>query len=65
MDAQSKENEQRFLQQELTLSDLKAMDADGDGDVDMAEFLSFMLVAMQKVDKESVDEIKALFNKLD
>jgi len=31
----------------------------------MAEFLSFMLVAMQKVDKESVDEIKALFNKLD
>uniref|UniRef100_A0A7S2E055 EF-hand domain-containing protein n=1 Tax=Helicotheca tamesis TaxID=374047 RepID=A0A7S2E055_9STRA len=65
MDMKADEAEQKFLEKELTLSDLKTMDTDDDGEVDMAEFLSFMLVAMQKVDKESVDEIKALFKKLD
>jgi len=37
---------------------IKPMDAD---DADLAEFLSSVLV--QKVDKEYIDEIKALFNK--
>jgi len=65
MDRQAAKNEKKFLQRELTLADLTAMDVDGDGSVTLGEFLSFMLVAMQKVDKEAIDELIELFEKLD
>ena len=35
------------------------------GHVDLGEFLSFMLIAIQKVDKEDIDELKTLFHSLD
>jgi len=50
---------------ELTAEDLEVMDEDGDGRVDRAEFLEFMLVAMNKVDKELIDELRLHFSSLD
>lgn len=41
------------------------MDTNSDGRVEKADFLSYMLVALQKVSKEDCDEIMALFKKLD
>ena len=41
------------------------MDEDGDGSVHMGEFLSFMLVAMQKVSAEDIQELNELFRSLD
>lgn len=57
--------DEAFLQRELTFSDLRMMDDNFDDKVELWEFLSFMLVAMQKVDKKSIDELKALFYSLD
>uniref|UniRef100_A0A7S4JFB5 EF-hand domain-containing protein n=1 Tax=Odontella aurita TaxID=265563 RepID=A0A7S4JFB5_9STRA len=65
MDRQAAKHEKDFLERELTLADLSEMDTDGDGEVCRGEFLSFMLVAMQKVDKETVDQLTELFNRLD
>jgi Ca2+-binding EF-hand superfamily protein len=55
----------RLQMKELTLSDLEIMDDDGDGNVSRAEFLEFMLVAMNKVDKECIDEMRVHFERLD
>ena len=41
------------------------MDSDGSGDVTKAEFITFMLVAMNKVDSELVDKLGDVFNRLD
>lgn len=35
------------------------------GEVDLYEFLTWMLVSMQKVDKELMDDLRALFDSLD
>ena len=35
------------------------------GEVDLFEFLTFMLASMQKVDKEMMEELKELFESLD
>jgi len=57
--------EREFMDRRLTLDDLEAMDTDADGKVDLFEFLTFMLGSMQKVDKELMFDLKALFAKLD
>lgn len=57
--------EKKFLQRELALSDLEEMDDDGDGLVSEADFISFMIIAMGKVDKRSIGEVRRLFTKLD
>lgn len=57
--------EQRFLARELTMKDLLVMDTDKSGDVSFDEFLSFMLVAMQKVDQDTVDVLRTVFSSLD
>ena len=41
------------------------MDVNGNGKVTRAEFLEFMLVAMNKIDYDLVDELHEYFNKLD
>jgi hypothetical protein len=55
----------RLQSQELSQSDLDIMDEDGDGNVSRAEFLEFMLVAMNKVDKEFINEMRGHFERLD
>jgi len=50
---------------DLTLSELTAMDEDGDGKVSEFEFTKFMLLAMGKLDKEMLDQIDDEFKKLD
>jgi Ca2+-binding EF-hand superfamily protein len=55
----------RLQMQELSQSDLDIMDEDGDGNVSRAEFLEFMLVAMNKVDKEFIDDMRGHFERLD
>lgn len=57
--------EARFLQRAMTLADLRRMDTDNDDRVSPHEFLCYMLVALQKVEKEEIDEVMALFKKLD
>jgi potassium channel subfamily K len=57
--------EVKFLHRSVTRCDLSRMDANHDGMVDMEEFLTFMLVALQKVDRESIDDLKTIFRSLD
>jgi len=57
--------EQLFLARELTMKDLLVMDTDKSGDVSFDEFLSFMLVAMQKVDQDTVDGLREVFSGFD
>jgi Ion channel/EF hand len=49
----------------FTMEDIRNWDGDGDGEVTRAEFLEFMLVAMDKVDTGLLDDLKARFNMLD
>ena len=57
--------EREFLSRRLTLDDLEAMDTDHSGGVDEAEFLTFMLLAMQKVDEDLMAELRRQFRELD
>lgn len=57
--------ERKFMRRSITLCDLRAMDANDDGMVSMEEFLTFMLVALQKVDRELLEELRAVFISLD
>lgn len=61
MNSKAAETEKNFLDRQLTLEDLKKMDKDGDNKVDREEFLIFMLVAMEKTDKATIDKILELF----
>lgn len=57
--------ERKFMRRSITLCDLRAMDANDDGMVTMEDFLTFMLVALQKVDRELLEELRAVFRSLD
>lgn len=57
--------EKDFLRREITLSDLEYLDIDDDGKVNEMDFVTFMLVAMQKVDKKTMKDLKRLFHALD
>lgn len=61
----TRQAELEHLQKTVTLCDLRQMDANHDGCVDREEFITFMLVALQKVDQESIDELKMIFHALD
>ena len=58
-------SQQEFFSRTLTKADLVTMDTDCNGDVSQAEFLSYMLVALQLVDQTDIDEINDLFQTLD
>jgi hypothetical protein len=55
----------KFLHRSLTLCDIRNMDSNEDGKVDREDFLIFMLVALQKVDRATIDELRAVFESLD
>jgi hypothetical protein len=55
----------KFLHRSLTLCDIRNMDSDDDGRVNMSDFLCFMLIALQKVDRRTIDELKTIFRSLD
>jgi potassium channel subfamily K len=65
MDARSSRFRRHMRNQELTQRDLDIMDGNGDGHVTRAEFLEFMLVAMNKIDQSLVDELRQHFDRLD
>ena len=65
MDSRRSSFQRQMERQELSMQDLEIMDQDGDGTVTRAEYLEFMLVAMNKVDKDFIDEIRASFARLD
>jgi EF-hand domain pair len=65
MDRENRRAEKEYLSRTLTLCDLQRMDVDQNGQVDRAEFLSYMLVAIHRVSKEDVEQITRLFDKLD
>lgn len=56
---------QQMATKELTLEDLDIMDEDGDGEVTRVEFLEFMLVAMNKVDQDTLQNLRVFFRRLD
>ena len=56
--------EKEFLNRRMTEADFEIMDVDKSGTVDYEEFVTFMLVAMGKVDHEDMLELKDTFNHL-
>jgi len=65
MDTRARTVRQNLAMQELSPDDLEIMDTDGDGVVTRAEFLEYMLVALNKVDKEFIEELRDHFKRLD
>ena len=55
----------RLLNREVTLEDLEEMNADGDGEVSLLEFVEHMLKSMHKVDQTLLDELHKQFEHLD
>ena len=65
MDMKRKALLRSIQNRQLRVHDLLAMDSDGDGNVTELEFISFMLVKMQKVDAELLDELRRKFRHFD
>ena len=57
--------EHEFLSREMTFEDLKTMDDNNDGKVSEVEFITHMLVSMDKCDQELINELRELFVQLD
>ena len=57
--------EKDFLRREITLSDLEYLDVNDDGKVCELDFITFMLVAMQKVDRKTMKDLQRIFHALD
>lgn len=65
VDRDAERAELEFMNRDITEEDLALMDEDDNGDVDLAEFMSFMLVSIGKVDRETMDELRAAFESMD
>ncbi|GAX21292.1 potassium channel subfamily K member 16 [Fistulifera solaris] len=65
MKRQRRQAERKFLTRTMTIYDMQAMDENNDGEVQESEFLAFMLVALNKVNKDEITEIMSLFDRLD
>jgi hypothetical protein len=65
VESRSAQYRKHMSMKELTQQDLEIMDKDGDGKVTRAEFLEFMLIAMNKIDQDLVDELRMHFDRLD
>ncbi|KAG1699473.1 hypothetical protein DVH05_012886 [Phytophthora capsici] len=53
------------MKTKISMKELLDMDADGDGKVSKLEYLSYMLVKLNKADQDEIDGIIAQFHKLD
>jgi len=62
---QQRQAEYKFLNRSMTLCDMRKMDRDDDGKVDKFDFVAFLLVALQKVDRATIDELSEVFDSLD
>jgi len=65
VDKRNDATEAQFFTRAVTHSDLAQMDIDQSGEVTKDEFLVYMLLTLQKVDKSDIEEILNLFCKLD
>ena len=54
-----------MIKTEFSMDHIKEMDTDGDGEVSKLEYLEFMLVEMQLVDKSVLKELTWQFDRLD
>ena len=61
----TRQAEQAFLRRSMTRFDLRQMDENDDGMVSMEEWLTFMLVSLQKVDANFLEDLKSIFYELD
>ena len=57
--------EKDFLRRQITLTDLEYLDVNDDGKVCEVDFITFMLVAMGKVDRKTMKDVQHLFHALD
>lgn len=57
--------EKDFLRREITFEDLDHLDVNDDGKVCQLDFMTFMLLAMQKVDRKTMKDLTSLFKALD
>ena len=57
--------EKDFLRREITFDDLELLDVNDDGKVCQLDFITFMLVAMKKVDGKSIKDLTSIFKALD
>ena len=65
IEGRSARHRKKMYGRELTQRDLDIMDVDGDGQVTRAEFLEFMLIAMNRIDKDLMNELRDHFDRLD
>lgn len=65
IERKQRQKEIKFIQQTLTLCDFRRMDINHDGQVSIEEFLSFLLVALGKVDEDFMEELCAVFHRID
>jgi len=65
IDQRQSQFKRQMASKPLTLDDLDVMDEDGDGQVTRVEFMEFMLVAMNKVDAETLQSLQQQFERLD
>ena len=55
----------KILKADFDIESIIAMDKDGSGGIDLAEFLEYMLVKMGKAAQSDIDKIKKQFKELD
>mmetsp|Transcript_10297 Transcript_10297/g.24912 ORF Transcript_10297/g.24912 Transcript_10297/m.24912 type:complete len:309 (+) Transcript_10297:2-928(+) len=65
LSTKKREVHRKILQQKLEKQHLREMDRDGDGVVTELEYLMYMLIKLQKVDKLELEEILVQFRKHD
>lgn len=65
MERKVRDTEREFLQRHMTEEDFEYMDSNKDGIVKYGEFLSFMLVALRKVEKHDLIMLRRLYDSLD
>ncbi|GMF55052.1 unnamed protein product [Phytophthora fragariaefolia] len=58
-------NARSVMKTKISMKELLAMDKDGDGKVSQLEYLSYMLVKLNKADQDDINGILAQFHKLD